>query len=357
MTFQPLISVIVPVYNVEKYLKDCMASILCQTYTNLEVILVNDGSTDESGRLCDKYAKLDRRVKVIHKENAGPMSAFMEGAGRAVGEYMTFVDSDDWIETTMLEELAEQLTGDVGEMVCSNYIIEKKDRSIPVIQSMKPGIYDRGMLEKELFPYLLGQETRRIHYSRCMKLISKELVTDNLKYCNSRLTMGEDMNIILLCLLDAQRLVVMEKGLYYHYRFVDSSLVHKYNPGLYEMIGLLYDTLEKVLKEKENTLPDEVGQNPEVGDSLSEEAEQKLKKEYIFLFFLALKNELRGPAKGCVGRIQRMIRADKEQKKLETVEVEISGRANRLLYFIFKKPDMTRILLGRMAIKLFDRIA
>lgn len=105
MTQEPLISVIVPVYRVEQYLPKCVDSILNQTYRNLEVILVNDGSPDTCGVICDAYAEKDPRVKVIHKENGGLSSARNAGIDIAQGEYFGFVDSDDWIEPEMYEIL------------------------------------------------------------------------------------------------------------------------------------------------------------------------------------------------------------------------------------------------------------
>lgn len=102
---KPLISIIVPVYNVEKYLPQCLDSIMVQTYTNLEIILVDDGSTDNGGHICDEYAKSDSRIKVIHKQNAGLSAARNLGLDIAHGEYIGFVDSDDWIEPTMYEDL------------------------------------------------------------------------------------------------------------------------------------------------------------------------------------------------------------------------------------------------------------
>ena len=101
----PMISVIVPVYNAEKYLKECIRSILNQTIQNLELILVNDGSTDGSGYICDEYINKDNRIKVIHKENGGVSSARNMGISEATGEYFTFVDSDDYLEPNALEIL------------------------------------------------------------------------------------------------------------------------------------------------------------------------------------------------------------------------------------------------------------
>ncbi|MBQ9730331.1 MAG: glycosyltransferase [Clostridia bacterium] len=105
---EKLISVIVPVYNVEKYLSECVDSILRQTYQNLEVILVDDGSTDNSGAICDEYAKKDSRIKVFHKENGGLSSARNYGLDRMHGDYVAFVDSDDYIADTMYEELIKK---------------------------------------------------------------------------------------------------------------------------------------------------------------------------------------------------------------------------------------------------------
>ena len=99
------VSVIVPVYNVEKYIRRCLDSIISQTYKNLEIIIVDDGSTDNSGKICDKYALEDTRIQVIHKENEGIVSARKVGILRATGEYTTIVDSDDWVESRAYEFL------------------------------------------------------------------------------------------------------------------------------------------------------------------------------------------------------------------------------------------------------------
>ena len=110
MNQSPRISVIVPVYNVEQYLPRCVESILAQTYENLEILLVDDGTKDNSGAICDAYARQDARVKAIHKKNGGLSSARNAGIDAATGEYLSFVDSDDWIEPQMYERLYEAAT-------------------------------------------------------------------------------------------------------------------------------------------------------------------------------------------------------------------------------------------------------
>ena len=125
MREHPLISVIVPVYNVEKYLPKCVDSILAQTYDNLEIILVEDGTKDNSGAICDEYARKDSRIRVIHKENGGLSSARNAGMDIARGEYFGFVDSDDWIEPEMYETLLNLAAKYDADMVCgSRYDVE-----------------------------------------------------------------------------------------------------------------------------------------------------------------------------------------------------------------------------------------
>lgn len=122
---ETLISVIIPVYNVEEYLARCVDSILSQTHPSLEVILVNDGSTDDSGSICDTYAQKDSRVRVIHKENGGLSSARNAGMDAATGEYITFVDSDDWIEADGYEHLLDVMERYQVKLVCGgNYDVD-----------------------------------------------------------------------------------------------------------------------------------------------------------------------------------------------------------------------------------------
>lgn len=117
------ISIIVPVYNVEKYLKKCIESIINQTYSNLEIILVDDGTKDNSGMICDEYAQKDNRIKVIHKENGGLSDARNAGMRMATGEYIAFVDGDDYIENDMYEFLYNELKKENADIsICNRYL-------------------------------------------------------------------------------------------------------------------------------------------------------------------------------------------------------------------------------------------
>ena len=341
---KPLISVIVPVYNMEKYLQECVDSILGQSYENIEILLVNDGSTDHSPVICEDYKRADHRIQVLHKKNGGLMSAWIHGVKVSKGEYLCFVDSDDWIDSQMIEELVGELHGGGKEVICSNYTIEKteKNEAIRVTQGLDPGTYERKEIEEKIIPRLLGNEVRSIHSSRCMKLISRELILDNMVFTNEKITMGEDLNIIYPVLLDAQRIVCVEEGYYYHYRYVNSSMVHKYNPVLNEKIELLYETLKKIIttKIKEN--------------NRQELLLHGLQREYLFLLFLVLKNELRGPFKGFEKRMKKVI-FEAKNRGLSNVQLKVETKANKLLYLVWKHPNKITIGIARAAIKVFDR--
>ena len=140
----PLISVIIPVYNIEAYIADCVESIMNQTYQNLQIILVDDGSDDGSGAICNQYADLDQRIEVIHQPNKGLVSARKNGLKRAKGDYIGFVDGDDYIETEMYERLLEEMQKSNADFIHSGLIKNgfhiKGKRSISPKQKKKKGL-------------------------------------------------------------------------------------------------------------------------------------------------------------------------------------------------------------------------
>lgn len=124
---EPLISIILPVYNVEKYISRCVESLINQTYTNIEIILVDDGSTDKSYTICEKYAEKDLRVKLFHKQNGGVSSARNVGLKNSNGEYITFVDSDDWVKEDMLEHLFKKLNDNNADISICTCIVASNE--------------------------------------------------------------------------------------------------------------------------------------------------------------------------------------------------------------------------------------
>lgn len=331
------ISMIIPVYNAEQYLKKCVDSVRAQTYGNLEIMLVDDGSTDSSGELCDTYAEKDERIRVVHKENGGLVSAWKAGVKECSGEYVSFLDSDDWINPEMLSEMSAYLTGNDREMVISDYIIERDDGSQEYVwQKLAPGEYGRKEIEEKIFPCLLGQEERYITISRCMKLISKRLISENGNYTDPAIIVGEDTTIMLPVLLDCQRIVAMDHKAYYHYLYVKESMVHKYNEKLTENIRKLIQTTDRILKDKFT------------GDKL-EEQKKHLDQESILWYFLVLKNEARGNPSGYRRNILKLCRSEEIRDLVKKTEITVNQPANKLLYLVMKHPGEVTVRLLRLA--------
>lgn len=332
------VSIIVTVYNMETYLPECMDSLLAQTYGNLEILLVDDGSGDASASMCDRYAKENAAVRVIHKENGGLMSAWIAGTMEATGEYLCYVDSDDWVEPDMIAELMQCASGSRKEIISSNYIIEKAHGSENVIQRMRPGSYEGERLYHDIKCRIMGEDGRLLIMSRCMKLFSAGLIRDNIRFCDKRLVMGEDVNIVLPAILESERIVIVEQGLYYHYRYVGASMAHKYSAGLYENIRLLYQKILEILCAFE--IPG---------------AEKMARSEYLYLLFLVFKNELRGNAKGCVKAIRGICRESDNQAWIRDYPLHPGSIDAKLMYLIMKHPVRILITPIRWMLYLNDR--
>lgn len=209
-----MISVIIPVFKVEKYLSRCIESILNQTYTSIEVILVDDGSPDECGEICDMYAKKDKRVKVIHKENGGQGSARNAGLNVATGDYISFIDSDDWIDKDMYEELllvAKKTDADIveaGYRVFRPWKVENK--MLNGINSTEIREYTNIEALKELFfgPQMLDG----ISVMVWDKLYKSSLFNDNLRFSEGYI--AEDLEFTPRALYKANKVVKYEKDFY-----------------------------------------------------------------------------------------------------------------------------------------------
>lgn len=209
------ITVIVPVYNTEKYLSRCIESILQQTHKDLEVILINDGSSDKSGLICDEYAKFDKRVKVIHQTNKGQSSARNKGLEIATGKYIGFVDSDDWIKRDMYEYLIKALKDNDCDIANIDYILVNDERLINQSEeSIK--IYKN---EEILYEYLL-EGTIRGSYSFCRNIYKKELFKD-VRFPEGKI--NEDIVTNYKVLANARKMCKSNYIGYYYYQDNNST--------------------------------------------------------------------------------------------------------------------------------------
>lgn len=220
----PLISIIVPIYNVDQYLKYCIDSILNQTYKNLQIILVDDGSTDLSGDICDEYASADTRIQVIHKSNGGLVTARKAGMDCAIGEYIGFVDGDDFIEPEMFQALLAKLIKDQVDFVHSGYKIEndfiygvKTEEVYQVIENNISNI-----LNEVVFGFT---NTRGISPSIWSKLFKRNLIIDSYSQVPDNQVYGEDLLCLCNCILRCSKFSTVNKA-YYHYVMRPDSICH-----------------------------------------------------------------------------------------------------------------------------------
>ena len=216
----PKLSVIVPVYNTEKYLRECVDSILAQTFTDFELILVDDGSTDKSGDVCNAYGQLDRRVRVIHQKNGGVTAARKRGVEVAEGEYISFIDSDDWINPNMFQDMLMQADLHNADMILCDMLAEKRDGCAMIRSGNFGGLFDGEQL-RQIYTSMLfdfSENKPGLSLNLCNKLIKSELAKPVFKEFPSELTYGEDALGSLMCLLRAKRIFIMENSAFYHYR-------------------------------------------------------------------------------------------------------------------------------------------
>lgn len=217
-----MLSVIVPVYNVEKYIKQCIQSLINQTYVDLEILLVDDGATDLSGIICDDYSKHDKRIRVIHKENGGLISARYVGLLEAKYEYVTFVDGDDWIKPNMYEEMMELMLQNNVDMVASGNIIywDEEDYGEHIDKMIEEGLFDIKKIENKVIPQMLWcKECNNwaVDPSLCDKIFKKDILLNIYeKLKNETFYFGEDTAIIYPYILESKKIYFTHKCYYYH---------------------------------------------------------------------------------------------------------------------------------------------
>ncbi len=251
------ISVIIPVYNVEKYLKRCLDSVVNQTYKNLEIILIDDGSTDNSGKICDEYAEKDKRIIVIHKENGGLSDARNKGLDICTGEYIGFIDSDDWIDLNYFNVLLKNLLEYNVDIACCDYLrtdkyVKNKDGKIKNIEILGDEKTLEIYLEKELV-------------SACAKLYRKD------KFFNIRFPLkkiNEDIATIFLVFTKSKSISYIDKKMYFYFKNTDSITKSKFSK---KNLDLLYAWEEVVNLSRKHS------------NKVQELADFRLKKAYFSL--------------------------------------------------------------------------
>lgn len=245
----PFLSIIVPAYNIKEFISPCLDSILQQSFTDFEVILVDDGSTDGTASICDVYAGRDDRIKVIHKKNGGLVSARKAGILASRGEYVGYVDGDDWIKEDMFQSLCEAAVKESADMVICDFISAGENLSVPISHNMPGGIYEKDRLEEEIYPVMLSHG-EFFHFgfypAVWCKLFRKEILLENQLAVNDNIKMGEDVACFYPCLLDTEKIVYLKENYLYFYRMRDTSISHSMIRTFYaEEVLMLIESLQQ----------------------------------------------------------------------------------------------------------------
>lgn len=239
------VSVIIPIYNTAEYLPQCLESVMNQTLQDIEIICVNDGSTDDSPQILSEYALKDERIRIINKDNGGLVAARKTGVLAVKGEYVAFVDSDDWIEPNMYEQLLEMAEKYQVDMVTCGFFLEGNYTTMHM-DTVSQGIYEgtdmADLRDKAI--YNLEEHSSGVKASLCYKLFKRELIQSAQCKVPNEITMAEDKMCLLTALLKCHSVYIFHKP-FYHYRIRANSMV---NTGSEEYLLRVY-AVYKYLKE------------------------------------------------------------------------------------------------------------
>lgn len=237
-------SLIITAYNVENYIEECVDSILKQTYSNIEVIIVDDGSMDETGRKCDIYLQRDRRVKVIHQENQGVVVARKTGINHSLGKYLIFIDGDDWVDKELCEQYARILEESGAEIVLSGLLKDYVNSSSRVKNNLPSGYYDEEKIIKEIYPKMMYTGNfyeKGLESYICGRAVKREILEAVMDSIENKMSFGEGGVWLFSCMFKVKSAIITD-DMFYHYRMRSDSM------------SIQDETSDKILRVYENLL-------------------------------------------------------------------------------------------------------
>ena len=307
------ISIIIPIYNVEKYLAECIDSVINQTYKNLEIILVDDGSPDNSGRICDEYAENYKEIKVIHKENGGLSSARKAGIEIANGDYVMFLDGDDWLDTCAVEKCVGVVYKNRKiDCVLFSYVKEFPNSSVPMQIFDNSIFFDKLEVEDKIYRRLFGllndelkHPERMENLVSCgMKLYKRELLLKAKFFDTELVGSCEDGLFNMYALYDCENMYYIDEP-FYHYRKNNTSITNKYRPNFIQQWNTLFSIMENIIVEK--NLPDKY---------------QTALNNRISLSVTAIGlNEYRNGFFNCIKKLNSYLKTEKYKKAIKKFDI------------------------------------
>lgn len=241
------LSIVVPVYNVANYLSACLDSIINQTFVDFEVLLINDGSKDNSGSICDEYAKLDARVKVFHKKNEGVSVARNLALAKAQGEYITFIDADDWLDLNTYTEVFEVFKE--TNVDCVSFGFQRSDGSGPVYVPPVPELLERDQILHSFIPNYIGNKNDKmrgwVRMATVWSLVVKRSYTQGILFENVKI--AEDKLFFLELMIKLNSLYLLDKP-YYYYRVNPNSALRIFQPNAFAYLSLVQTRVRELLE-------------------------------------------------------------------------------------------------------------
>lgn len=248
-----LVSVVLPIYNVEKYLEKCIETVVNQTYKNIEIILVDDGSPDNCPEICDRWAEKDNRIKVVHKQNAGLGMARNTGIENATGKYICFFDSDDFVAEDTVEKAYNCIKKNSAEIVCFGF--SSVDSEGKLLRTFVPRtekeVFSGNEVQEEFLPNLIYSPSGigwNLNMSSCMAMFSMELIKKaNWRFVSEREILSEDVYSLIDLYKDVNKVAVLNEAFYF-YRENNASLSRVYRKDRYERVKHCYEECTKLCK-------------------------------------------------------------------------------------------------------------
>ena len=246
----PQISIIIPIYNTERYLSDCLDSVINQTIQDIEIICVNDGSTDNSAQIIEEYALKDNRIKVLHKENGGQTSSRRAGLELATGEYIGFVDSDDWIDSDMYEKMLSIAERYQVDMVSSGYYLEG-NYTTKHLDTVEYGLYDADNIQdlRDNTIYCVQRKETGLRGSMCCKIFKRNILMDTIKMVPDSISIAEDKMSVITYMLYCNSAYVMPEA-FYHWVIHQGSMSRRADENYLVNVNEVYKYLISLYSHK-----------------------------------------------------------------------------------------------------------